>query len=159
MLGKKLGEAFYESLQRSAAGKYLNPAHSPIDLFNKEQRTKLMHMLGENTGGSVKSYMQGSNIEKAADGSMSWGAADEKLAKARKYTAGAAAGLLTANALGFDPFGATSGVNSLVGLGANIGIGATMYGSAHGGLKTAGLAYLAGTAVNTFRPGDNIGPM
>ena len=157
MVGKKLGEAFYESFQRSAFGRHLNPVHSPIDLFNKEQMTKLGHLLGENFGGSVKSYMQGSNIvEKGGD--LGWGIANEKLAKTRKYAAAGAAGLLTANALGFDPFGATSGANSLAGLGANLAIGSTMYGSAHGGLKTAGVAYLAATAVNTLRGGDNLGP-
>jgi len=33
-----------------------------------------------------------------------------------------------------------------------------MYGSNSKGLKLAGLGYLATTAVNTFRDGDNLGP-
>jgi hypothetical protein len=155
MLGAKLGEAFFESFQKSVIGRNMMPG--PLDLFRAEQRGKFARMIGDDTQGSVKNYFEGRNVSTAGD-SLQWGDTNDKLAKTRKYAAGGAAGLLAANAFGFDPFGATSGANNLTQLGANTAIGTTMYGSGSKGLKLAGLGYLATTAVNTFRDGDNMGP-
>lgn len=155
MLGKKLGEAFFESFQSSVVGKTLLPG--PLDLFTKEQAGKFSRMAQEDGMGTIRNYFEGRNLSTAGD-ALQWGSADESLGKARTYAAGGAAGLLAANAFGFDPFGATSGVNNLAQLGANATIGTTMYGAKSGRLKLAGTAYLAATAINTFRDGDNLGP-
>lgn len=155
MIGKKLGEAFFESFHSSVVGRNMIPG--PLELFTREQAGKFARMIGDDVQGSATNYLQGRNVSKAGDG-LEWGASNEKLAKARRYAAGGAAGLLAANAFGFDPLGVTSKANNLAQLGANASIGTSMYGSSNGKLKLAGTAYLAATAVNTFRDGDNLGP-
>ena len=115
-------------------------------------------MIGDDAPGTIKNYFQGRNLSPSSD-ALKWGSADEALGRTRTIAAGGAAGLLAANAFNFDPFGMTSGVNNLAQLGANATIGTTMYGAESKRLKLAGLGYLAATAVNTFRGGDNLGPM
>jgi hypothetical protein len=155
MIGKKLGEAFFESFHSSIIGQKMLPG--PLELFTKEQAGKFVRMSEADGMGTIKNYFEGRNLSVGED-ALQWGSADEALGKTRKYAAGGAAGLLTANAFGFDPFGATSGVNNLTQLGVNATIGTTMYGADSKKLKLAGLGYLAATVVNTFRDGDNLGP-
>lgn len=151
---------FGSTLLDSRVGQTLSPG--PIELFKKEQMKKLQSLVGER--GVVEmaqemgsNYFRGSNISMAGD-SIEYSAPNASRAAWRKGVAGAAFGLAAANTLDIGAFGATEQANNVAALGANTVIGTTMYGMG-GKARVAGIGYLAATAVNTFRGGDNMGPM
>lgn len=134
----------------------------PIELFKKEQMKKLQSLVGERGVTEIaqemgSNYFRGSNVKSIGD-SIEYTAENAGVGKLRKGIAGAAFGLAAANALGIEAFGATDQANNLAALGAHATIGSTMY-SMGGKAKMAGIGYLAATAINTFRDGDNMGPM
>lgn len=136
----------------------------PLELFQAEQRGKLTKFLSDRpvigtsaNPGLLDSYFAGRNLTMSG-GEIGMGGADARLAKIRRRGAYAAGGLMAANTLGLDPFGATSAANNLAMLGAHGAVGHSMWRMGGKG-RIAGIGYLAAAGVNTFRSGDNTGPM
>ena len=151
-LGARIGSALYKG-----PGRNLMPG-GPISLFHGEQLTKLTGFAKEKGfTNMVGEYFKGGWLGETA-GKVGYVSRDVGVARTRKIAGGVAGGLLAANAAGVDPFGATSAATSLAMGGAHLGIGATMMKMGGRG-KLAGMAYLGATAVNTFRRGNNLGPM
>lgn len=123
---------------------------NPIDLFKAEQRRKLGALISGNPKAAFEGYFQGANFTPRGIS-----ASNTDIAKARARAAYFGGGLLAANTLGIDPFGITSGITNVVSTAAHAGVGSALF---MGGHRIMGSAYLAATAVNTFRRGDNLGP-
>lgn len=155
----RLGRAFTET----HAGKALMPG--PLEMFQEQQRGKLMRFLqntpvsgADNAPGLMDGFFGGRNIEFNSNGEIGLSEASDRLAKIRTRGAIAVGSLMAANTLGVNPMGLTSGLNNLAMLGVHATIGSTLY-RAGGVGKVAGLAYMGAAAINTFRGGDNAGPM
>ena len=152
------GEDFGKSFAETEVGRVV----SPLKLFEKEQFNKLAKLMDEQgttnvLGDMSKQYFAGRTVE-GVDSVVRYTPVNEGLARSRKVLAGAGAGLLAANALGINPGGVTDKLNDLSMLGAHYTIGRSLMGM--GGLKrVAGIGYLGATAINTFRNGENTGPM
>lgn len=156
----KYGQKFLQSLNKGYVGQTFNP--SPLSLFQKDQRGKLANFVSEkvakNPGDHLKSYFEGRNLV-GAGGDLAWGSAtNQSVGLARKVGMGAAAGIAGASLLGIDPFGVTSAARAGASAAMHGTIGMGMYRMG-GASKIAGLGYLGLTAANTFRRGDNLGPM
>jgi hypothetical protein len=139
---------FASALGDTHVGRML--AAGPLDAFQNEQSKKLLREQG---WGAAKNYMSGMNFN-----GSSWSAIDPGRGRARKTAAGLAGGLLAASALGVNPLGLASAASSLTALGANVTAGHTLYNMG-GGFRAAGVGYLGLTAFNTFRGGNQPGPM
>ena len=158
----KFAKGFGESLASGPVGRSFMPG--PLELFQQEQRGKLTRFLGDkavvgssSSPGLMDSYFSGRNMT-MSKGEIGFSETSERLAKHRKRGAMIGGGLLAANTLGLNPFGATSGANNLATLGMHATVGSTMYGMG-GGARMAGMGYMAAGAFNTFRSGNNPGPM
>jgi len=156
----KFAQEFGATFSKGKVGQTIMPG--PIELFKKEQMKKLQSMVEERSFTEVaqeigSNYFKGSNVESIKD-TIEYTAANAKRGSYRKGIAGAAFGLAAFNTLGIEAFGATDQANNLASLGAHGVIGSTMY-KMGGKARMAGVGYLAATAVNTFRDGDNLGPL
>jgi hypothetical protein len=158
----KFARGFGETLHGGAIGRTMMPG--PLELFAKEQRGKLARfvkdkdLIGkEGAPGLIDSYFAGRNLT-MRNGDIGFTAADEVIGKGRRIAAWGAGGLLAANAFMPNAFGVTDAANNLAALGTHGVIGSTMY-KMGGAARIAGIGYLGATAVNTFRRGDNTGPM
>jgi hypothetical protein len=152
---------FADAALSTKVGRALNPLpFSPLQLFNREQGHKLMEMSGKDIGKNFSGYFRGQNMKHTNSGlAFMPGDGDARRQTTRRLAAGLTGGLLGANALGINPMGATSAATSLAWLGAHGAIGTTLMNTGYAHSKIAGLGYLGATAVNTFRGGDNMGPM
>jgi len=156
----KYGQKFLKSLNKGYIGKTFNP--SPLSLFQQEQKGKLASFMADKVAKSpsdhFKNYFAGRSLVLDSAENVGWGAINEGLGSARKLGWGAAAGVAGASMMGIDPFGITSGAKGAASLGIQGSIGMGLYRM--GGMsKLAGIGYLGATAINTFRRGDNWGPM
>ena len=158
----KFARRFGSALAEGPVGRTVMPG--PLELFQAEQKGKLSRFLTKSPvmgsaekPGLIDSYFSGRNMVNGKE-DFAFGEADAALAKRRTRGAYAIGGLLVANTLGIDPFGATSGVNNLAMLGAHATVGSSLYAMG-GKSRVAGMAYLGAAALNTFRSGDNAGPM
>ena len=155
---RQLAENFVKTLADTQLGRAINPhpvgggaSNNPLNLFNKEQISKLGNMSLNEVGKNVAFYMKGGDF--GFGGTSSW------YAKRRRAVFGGLAGLGVANALDINPLGLTDMANTLATLGAHGAMGYGIMGSGGRYSKAAGVGYLAATALNTFRGGDNVGPM
>jgi len=134
---------------------------NPLVLFKKDQRTKLSKMFDrgvsnvtDDTAKAVRQYFEGKQYgSKAALG------ADPRARKTRRIAGGIAGGLMAANYLDVNPFGATDLATNVASLGAHGILGGSMIRGAGGLSKGLGIGYLGLAGLNTMRPGDNRGPM
>jgi len=154
--------SFGESFGKSFADTEVGRVVSPLKLFEREQLNKLSKLMDQQGFSSVasdmsKQYFAGRTVKNIGS-SIEYTAENAKLATARKVIAGSAAGLLAANALGINPGGITDKLNSAAALGTHYAVGRSLMGMG-GAARVAGIGYLGATAINTFRDGDNIGPM
>lgn len=121
---------------------------NPLSLFQGDQLTKLAKLSGEDIGKGFSAYWHG-------EGALG---ADPRVARIRQRSIMAAGSLIGANALNINPFGLTDKVNNMVAFGAHMGLGYAAFKLGGAG-KLLGLGYMAMAGANTFRPGDQIGPM
>ena len=150
-IGARMGKAIMRGPAKS-----LMPG--PIDLFRGEQFKKLTNFAKQKGfTGMVGEYFKGGWLGETGGG-VGFVNSTTELARARKLTAGIGGGLLAANAMGIDPIGATSAASALAMGGAHAVAGTTMM-KMGGKTKLAGMAYLGSAAINTFRGGNNLGPM
>jgi hypothetical protein len=160
----KLGAEFVGNLLDNKVGRALNPFAAgvientnPISLFNRDQFGKLANLNMAKISSTGKNYFSGKQLTPTPDGLL-WSNADAGRAKMRRIGGGITGGLLAANMLGANPLGATDAANNVAMLGAHGAIGYGMM-KMTGKARLAGIGYLAAAGINTFRRGDNIGPM
>jgi len=134
---------------------------NPLVLFKKEQASKLgkvfergLGRFSTNAPEMMKEYFAGKQYGSTADLG-----AELSRARTRKVTAGIGLGLVTANALGINPLGVTDAATNTAMLGVHSMIGSSMIKYGAGLSKGLGVGYLGLTALNTFRRGENAGPM
>lgn len=159
---RALGSSFMKSFAEGPVGRTAMPG--PLSLFQAEQRGKLRRFMSETpmlsngeSRGMLNAYFAGANM-RATDNGISFGADNARRGKIRRIGAGVGGGILAANALGINPFGVRDAAENLGWLGAHATVGHAMYGMG-GGARLAGMAYMGAGAINTFRGGDNLGPM
>ncbi|RMG66898.1 MAG: hypothetical protein D6710_11995 [Nitrospirae bacterium] len=156
-IGKFLRE-LGESIATGPVGSRLMPG--PLEIFKAEQVKKLQAFARDRGAiNMARAYFEGRNITMTAAGDLAHTAENESLRKVRRFTAGAALGIAGADALGINPLNLTEAAKSAAMLGVHGTIGYGMMGMGSGVAKLAGTAYLGSTVLNTFRGGDNIGPM
>jgi hypothetical protein len=162
----KIGHEFVNAFLDNKVGRALNPMpirsggpENPLNLFNKDQLLKLANMSPAQMLGGAQSYFRGRTLRHGSEGLGFAGSINRGKAKVRRVAAGVGGGLLAANLLDIDPFGATGAANTLARLGAHgaAGLGITKMNMPHA--RLAGTAYMGFTAVNTLRGGNNLGPM
>lgn len=148
----RFGERFAQELAGTGLGRVINP----FEGYNKEQFGKLARMAGDTSLTNIgKNYFTGRQISTIGESGIKYTEASARLASQRKLLYGGVLGLAAANALDINPGGLTDKVNNVAALGAHYTIGKGLMGVN----KLAGIGYLGMTAINTFRPGDQIGPM
>jgi urease beta subunit len=154
----KFGASFFEAGSKTSLGKIV----APLETHSKEQYSKLAKMMGQ-PGASSKfadigyNYFQGRNIKSIGE-AIEYTDPNIALANKRKIIAGTAFGLAAANAMDFNPGGITDTATTTAAFGGHYFAGRTLMGMG-GRARVAGIGYLAATAVNTLRSGDNLGPM
>lgn len=121
---------------------------NPLSLFQADQIGKLANMSMKDMHNAAGAYFRGA-------GPMGDNVATGKL---RQRVAIGAGSLMAANAVGVNPMGLTDKANNLAMLGVHMGLGYSAFKLGGAG-KLLGLGYMALTAGNTFRGGDNVGPM
>lgn len=158
-----LGADFLEEFPKTPIGETV----SPLKLFQREQLGKLSRLMdtngtGSTLGGMARQYFSGQTISRISDSAIEYAPMEAqaamRIANRRKLIAGTAFGLAAANSLDINPGGITDKLTNASMLGVHYGIGRTLMGMG-GKTKLAGMAYLGTAALNTFRPGDNLGPM
>jgi len=135
-------------------------AVNPLGLFTKEQGQKLAHTSPSGFMTATRKYFGGEDLMSIVAGTDEGlaitygfnGIKREGAAAMRQVAGSIAGGYAAASVLGINPL---EGLATLAGHGA-IGLGALGMG---GRTRLAGMAYLGATAVNTFRSGNNMGPM
>lgn len=154
----QFGEDFLGSVAKTELGKVINP----FEAYNREQFGKYARLVQkEGITGLGKDYFAGKTITSIEDSARYTEASSSNLANMalkRKMLYGAAFGLAAANSLDINPGGLTDKATSAAFLGAHYTIGRGLMGMGGKG-KIAGIGYLAATALNTFREGDQQGPM
>jgi len=161
MIAGGFARRFAQSFATGPVGSRMMPG--PLELFQKQNQAKLAsfvkgHIVGTSSKpGMLDSYFGGRNIT-IEDGVVGYSEARHDLAKIRTRAGYILGGLAGANVMGLDPMGLTSATNNLARMAAHGAIGSSLYGMG-GGARVAGMAYLGATALNTFRAGDNLGPM
>lgn len=159
MTAANFGRRFVSSFLDNSVGRALNPmpvgsggVQNPLNLFNKEQASKLAKTSPSGFMQGAKNYFGGDSLM-ATPGGYAWrGARNSEAASLRQIAGAIAGGYAALSALDMNPL---SGVARLAGHGA-IGMGLLGMG---GGASVAGMGYLAAAGVNTFRGGNNMGPM
>jgi hypothetical protein len=121
---------------------------SPLHLFDAEQAAK---------AGWGKGYFKGRSLDVSQEGAYSMTKTDSFIGGRRKKAAWAAGGLLGANVLGFDPFGATSMADTALGATFHAAAGGTMY-NLGGRMRYAGVGYFGLMGINALRSGNQWGP-
>ena len=133
---------------------------NPLVLFKKGQQVKLAKMFERGATGfreSASEGMRGYFGGKQYGGNAGLGTS-ARAATTRKWAAGIGGGLLAANYLGINPLGVTDAATDLASLAGHGILGGAMIKG--GGLsKGLGIGYLGLAGLNTFRAGDNRGPM
>lgn len=157
----KLAGEFVNGFLNNKVGRALNPyPHSsggmtnPLNLFNKDQLNKLAHMSGADISSTMGSYFRGRQF-----GGMGEAAGDIGRASIRRNAAMIGGSLVAANMLDIDPFGAVGAVGGLGKVAAHGLAGLSIRHMSFRHAKLAGNAYLALTALNAFRGGDQAGPL
>ena len=123
----------------------LIPAN-PLLLFKQQSRARL----GKEMGGP-RGYFKGS---------MPGGTTSQRAAKTRRIAGYTAGGLLAANTLDINPFGATDMVSNVAAIGGHgaVGMGLMRGRGADKLSRTLGMGYLGLGGMNMLRPGNNMGP-
>lgn len=154
------GQDFLESLVKGPVGKHITPG--PLELFEKEQRSKLLAFSQQTSAfDMLTNYFAGRNltINKSDIGFETTSPNMDLRKKLRRGIVGTKLGIAGASVLGVNPFGATDQLNNLSWLATHTTIGVGLFGMKNPIGKVAGVGYLAATLANTFRPGDNLGPL
>jgi len=154
----RFGSDFLEAGSKTGLGKIV----APLDAHNMEQYRKLGQLIGSKESNVAFSdiaynYFQGRNIKNVGQ-AIEYTDPNRALSRNRKMLYGTAFGLAAANALDINPGGVTDKATSLGMLGGHYYAGKTLMAMG-GKAKIAGLGYLGAAAINTFREGDNLGPM
>lgn len=154
------GRDFAQSIVKGPVGRHLAPG--PLELFEKEQRTKLLAFSNQTSAfDMLTNYFAGRNLEvnKTGIGFEASGPNTDIRRKLRRGVVGTKLGIAGASVLGINPFGVTDQLNNLSWLATHATIGAGLFGMNNPIGKVAGIGYLAATAINAFRSGDNLGPL
>jgi hypothetical protein len=144
---------------------------NPLVLFKKDQRTKLAKMFDRGVSGfqedasrGIGEYFRGKQYgsmlppgaaRREARGSRGM----HRRATTRTVAAGIGGGLMAANYLDFNPFGATDLATSAASLAGHGVFGGSMLMGKGGLSKGLGMGYLGLAGLNSLRRGDNPGPM
>lgn len=127
---------------------------SPLKLFDSDAYQKIL----SDAGGNAAAFFSGRSLHIGPGRLHSLTAPNESVAKFRKGFAWGTGGLLGANLLGLDPFGAVSATTNVAKFGAHAFIGSTMFGMG-GKARMLGTAYLGLLGWNTLKSGNQWGPM
>lgn len=124
---------------------------SPLNLFDIDQANKAGF-------GTFNTFFKGQSLRIAPDGGHSMITTSARTAGRRKIAGWTAAGLLGANLVGVDPFGATSLATQAGAATFHAAVGGTMY-NLGGKTRLAGIGYLAAMGINALRSGNQWGPL
>jgi hypothetical protein len=159
-MGLNFGQDFAQSLVKGPVGKYISPG--PLELFEKEQRSKLLAFSRQTSAfDMLTNYFAGKNLSiNKTDIDFEASSPDMDIRRRlRRGVVGTKLGIAGANVLGINPFGVTDQLNNLSWLATHATIGMGLFGMKNPIGKVAGIGYLGATLINTFRSGDNFGPL